>query len=86
MRANRATEPFTEEEIEQYIQKLNEMSQSLLSGMLDSFDAFYEHMTEHLEGHHEQTFKQWVDENYERAVGEAQTDVEEEAFSDRDSF
>ena len=70
-------EPFTDEQIKEYIQKLNYISQPQLTGSLDSFDDFYGHMLQHLEGLEDETFKQWVDRAYEAQGDNNETDVEE---------
>jgi hypothetical protein len=70
-------EPFTDEQIKEYIQKLNYISQPQLTGSLDSFDDFYGHMIQHLEGLEDETFKQWVDRAYQAQGDQNETDVEE---------
>ena len=80
---NQSTEPFTDEQIEEYIQKINDISQAQLSGKINSFDDFYWHMVEHLEGLHDETFKQWVDRVYEEQLERVETDIEE---NDDDDF
>lgn len=79
-------EPFTEAEIAEYIDKLNDISQ-LHSGGTRAFDAFYDNMTEHLEGLVPGvTFKQWVDNVYEEHKSRVKTDSEAETESDEDDF
>jgi uncharacterized protein YpuA (DUF1002 family) len=77
-------EPFTDEQIKEYVQKLNYISQPQLTGSLDSFDDFYGHMLQHLEGLEDETFKQWVDRAYELHGDFNETDVEELETDDED--
>lgn len=71
-------EPFTNKQIKEYIQKLNEISQFHSS----RFDLFLHHMEEHLEGLHDNTFKQWVDKVYEMQKKQVETDFEYDSDDD----
>jgi hypothetical protein len=71
-------EPFTDEQIKEYMRKLNDISQVHHS----HFDIFMNHMAEHLEGLHNQTFKQWVDTVYEKHKERVETDDEYDSDSD----
>lgn len=71
-------EPFTDEQIEEYIGKLNDISQI----QWRPFDHFYWHMVEHLEGLHYETFKQWIDKVHEKLKEQVETDSENNIYSD----
>lgn len=86
LRNHRSTEPFTDEQIDEYVKKLNDVSQVILRGDDDNFDHFYNYMLEQLSGEHPGTFKEYVDGMYEDAVNDVETDVEEEPFYMRENI
>jgi len=75
-------EHFTEEKIDEYMAKLNDMSQFLLRGDEYAYEHFYNHMIDHLSNDSPQTFQEWIDENYTRFKEGAETDPEIYSFSD----
>jgi single-stranded DNA-specific DHH superfamily exonuclease len=42
-------------------------------------------MVEHLEGLHDETFKQWIDKVHEKLKEQVETDSENNIYSDSDS-
>jgi hypothetical protein len=70
--AHQHIEPFTDEQIEEYMQKLNDLSQNWAL----HFDIFYENMIYYLSGEENRTFKQWVDDLYDQKKEEVETDEE----------
>ena len=77
---NNCPEHFTPTQIEEYIKKLNEISQVHWS----RFDDFWGNMTQHLEGLENHTFKQWIDIVYEEHKKRVETDDEYDSDSDTD--
>ena len=74
-------EPFaSDEEREDYIRKLNDISQ--LHAL--KFEAFYGNMIQHLDGLEDRTFRQWVDDVYEVQKEMVETDNEMETDDDED--
>ena len=74
-------EPFaSDEEREDYIRKLNDISQ--LHAL--NFEAFYGNMIQHLDGLEDRTFRQWVDDVYEDQKERVETDNEMETDDDED--
>lgn len=69
---NKYPEHFTPTQIEEYIEKLNEISQFHWI----RFDDFWGNMTQHLEGLENNTFKQWIDIVYEEHKKRVETDDE----------
>lgn len=69
------TEPFTQNEINYYIGRLNDISQ--IHAL--HFEEFYWNMIQHLEGDSIQTFKQWIDSTYPIQIEEVETDNEVES-------
>jgi hypothetical protein len=75
---NNSPEHFTPTQIEEYIKKLNEISQLHWS----QFDDFWGNMMQHLEGLEDCTFKQWIDSVYEEHKKKVETDDEYDSDSD----
>lgn len=67
------TEPFTQDEVNEYMQKLQDISQVHARHFVD----FYDNMIQHLDGDvPNRTFKQWVDMIYEPHKEMIETDNE----------
>jgi hypothetical protein len=66
------TEPFTQDEVNEYVGKLHDISQVHAR----HFDIFYENMIQCLEGEGDQTFKEWVDMVHDEHKEMVETDNE----------
>jgi hypothetical protein len=66
------TEPFTQDEVNEYVGKLHDISQVHAR----HFDIFYENMIQCLEGEGGQTFKEWIDMVHDEHKEMVETDNE----------